>query len=75
MRIALVFLIGILLSQPGGRAFADPGVAASLAVEVAVIFTDEEIRIIRDHYHSHADDGSGKGKGKGRHKGLPPGIA
>ena len=51
---------------------------ARTAVGVEVVFTDEEIRIIRAYYETHGlDTGHGHGKGKGHKKagGLPPGIA
>jgi Ni/Co efflux regulator RcnB len=50
-------------------ASAAPGVA----IDVEVVFTAEEIRLIRAHYQSHGHHG--KGNGKRKHKGLPPGIA
>lgn len=71
MRIALAIIAGTLLLPAGATAFAEPQAAASLAVEVGVVFSDDEIRIIRDHYHSHGE----AGRGKSKHKSLPPGIA
>ena len=39
-------------------------------VGVEVVFTEDEIRIIRAYYQTH-----GSNYGKGKHKDLPPGIA
>jgi hypothetical protein len=41
------------------------------ATHVEIVFTDDEIRIIRAYYESNGYKSKGKGKGKG----LPPGIA
>lgn len=47
--------------------------SAHAAIDVEVIFTDNEVRIISSWYHEHGDN-SHKGRGK-KSKGLPPGIA
>lgn len=41
-------------------------------VGVEIVFSDDEIRIIRAYYETH---GSVHGNGKRKHKDLPPGIA
>jgi hypothetical protein len=41
------------------------------AGHIAVVFTSDEIRIIRDYYEKHGSEA----RGNGRKKGLPPGIA
>ncbi len=41
-------------------------------IGVEVVFTEDEVRIIRAYYQTH---GSKYGKGKHMHKDLPPGIA
>ena len=71
MRVALAVIPLILILSVGEAALAEPHVEASLALEVGVVFSDDEIRLIRDHYHSHA----ARSRGKGKHKALPPGIA
>ncbi len=43
-------------------------------VEVSVVFSDDEIRIISDWYHDHGSLGNKK-RGKSKRNGLPPGIA
>ena len=48
------------------------GASAQAALEVGVVFSDDEIRIISNWYHDH---GYSKGKGGKKGKGLPPGIA
>jgi hypothetical protein len=76
MRIAIALLAGLLCLQPGVAAHADSvSVGARVGdLEVDVVFTDKEIRLIRAHYESH--DGARGAKGKGGHKAkrLPPGI-
>ena len=44
------------------------------SVGVEVVFSDDEIKIIRAYYAS-SGYASAKGKHKHKHKGLPPGIA
>jgi Ni/Co efflux regulator RcnB len=63
----LVFGSALALSSDFSAAAA-PGVA----VDIEVVFTADEIRLIRAHYQSQ--DGH-HGKGNGKRKGLPPGIA
>lgn len=46
----------------------------SNSVGVEVVFSDNEIKIIRAYYASNGSV-SGKGKHKHKHKSLPPGIA
>ena len=65
----LVFGSALALSSDFSAAAA-PGVA----VDIEVVFTADEIRLIRAHYQSQ-DGHHGKGNGKRKHKGLPPGIA
>ena len=74
MRIATIFLAVILLQVPGVIFFGD-SVAAGLqtsSFEIEVVFSTDEIRIMRAHYDSQ---GGNSHRGKGKHKGLPPGIA
>lgn len=74
MRIATIFLAVILLQIPG-LMFSGDSVAAGLqtsSFEISVVFSTDEIRIIRAHYDSQGGNGH---RGKGKHKGLPPGIA
>jgi 5-keto 4-deoxyuronate isomerase len=54
MRIAVVSLAGMLMLGSGLALAADSMVTASLrgSIDVEVVFTDEEIRIIRAHYQS-----------------------
>lgn len=71
MRIAIVSLAGMLILGPGPAVAVDFTVAEPLngSIGVEVVFTDEEIRLIRAWYQSH--DGH---RGKHKQKGLPPGI-
>lgn len=47
-----------------------------VSVEVGVVFSAAEVRVIRDHYASAVGGKSkAKHKGKHKHKALPPGIA
>lgn len=74
MRIATIFLAVILLQVPG-VIFSGDSVAAGLqtsSFEISVVFSTDEIRIIRAHYDSQSGNSH---RGKGKHKGLPPGIA
>jgi Ni/Co efflux regulator RcnB len=78
MRAVLLVAIALLwgCATSGPVADGDPHPRATRvadAVHVEVIFTDEEIRIIRAYYESNGYHG--KSHGKGKHKGLPPGIA
>lgn len=90
MRVLLTLALGMLAgcSNTGGSAYGGYPASASTSahgraparttVGVEVVFTDDEIRIIRAYYESHGEDtGHGHGKGKGHKKagGLPPGIA
>jgi hypothetical protein len=63
----LVFGSALALSSDFSAAAA-PGVA----VDIEVVFTADEIRLIRAHYQSQSEH---HGKGNGKRKGLPPGIA
>jgi hypothetical protein len=73
-------LAGLLSLQPGAAARADSvSVGARVGgLEVDIVFTDEEIRLIRAHYESHDGSRGAKDNGKGKrgpgHKRLPPGI-
>ena len=74
MRMATIFLAVILLQIPG-LIFSGDSVAAGLqtsSFEIEVVFSTDEIRIIRAHYDSQSGNSH---RGKGKHKGLPPGIA
>lgn len=74
MRVALLSLVAVLLgcahqhTTPTASYPSTRPSQTSPTVSVEVIFSDEEIRIIRQYYETHA---SHKHKGKG----LPPGIA
>jgi hypothetical protein len=72
MRIAVVCLLGMLISGPGQAPAADSNVAEMPrgSIDLEVVFTDEEVRLIRAHYRSH-----GGHSGKHKQKSLPPGIA
>ncbi|MEX2125704.1 MAG: anti-virulence regulator CigR family protein [Woeseia sp.] len=76
MRIAVVSLAGLLILGPGAAVSAETGVGAAQhgSLEVEVVFTDEEIRLIYAHYQSHREH-DGKGNGGHKQKELPPGIA
>jgi hypothetical protein len=75
MRILLLPLLTLLCACAGGGAAAtnsrppSPHSAAAASVGISVVFSAEEIKIIRAYYES------GGRRHKGRHKGLPPGIA
>ena len=74
MRIVTIFLAVILLQLPG-VIFSGDSVAAGLqtsSFEIEVVFSTDEIRIIRAHYDSQSGNSH---RGKGKHKGFPPGIA
>ena len=47
---------------------------ARTAVGVEVVFSEDEIRIIRAYYETHGYE-AGRGNGRRNGKGLPPGIA
>lgn len=64
-----VFLIILLLGLAG---VSTP--VSDAAAEVAVVFTQDEVRIITSWYREHGSAPRGHGKGRG-HNGLPPGIA
>jgi hypothetical protein len=74
MRTAIVSLIWTMILGSGPAAAADSTVAeptnGSFGVEV--VFSDEEIRLIRAYYESHSKHSH---KHKHTHKSLPPGIA
>jgi hypothetical protein len=75
MRIAFLCLAGMLILGSGTVAAADSAVAEPRhgSIDVEIVFTDEEIRLIRAHYQSHGGH-DGQRKGKHKQKGLPPGI-
>lgn len=76
MRTAVLLLAGALLTGPVAIVAANAGATELLPASgsVEVVFSDEEIRIIRAHYESQSGN---KHKGHGRHKQhqLPPGIS
>ena len=76
MRIATFFLAAIFLQVPGVIFSGDSLAAGSRtsSFEVEIVFSSDEIRIIRAHYDSQGGN-SHRGKGKHKQKGLPPGIA
>ncbi|MDH4030510.1 MAG: anti-virulence regulator CigR family protein [Chromatiales bacterium] len=74
MRIALLSLVAILWgcahqhTTPATSYPSTRPAQTSPTARVEVIFSDEEIRIIRSYYETHA-------RHKNKVKGLPPGIA
>lgn len=79
MRILVVSLISLLCgcssvgpASTSGYSWSRPSSTAS-TVGVEVVFTGDEIKIIRAYYAAHGHSGNGKWKRK--NKGLPPGIA
>ncbi len=52
----------------------NPQPSAVADVEVSVVFSDDEIRIISDWYRDHGSSANKK-RGKSKRNGLPPGIA
>ena len=92
MRVFLILTLALLAgcSSTGGSGYGSHPSSSSAsthgrapartAVGVEVVFTEEEVRIIRAYYETHGESagyGRGNGKGKGNKKagGLPPGIA
>jgi len=75
MRNLTFTVLGFLLLGTDSVASANPGItdAQRASIEVGVVFTDDEIRIIRAHYQSQVGNG-GNGKGNGNYKAIPPGI-
>jgi hypothetical protein len=74
MRITVLLLVAMLAFH-GSVAVANDATSlrfTGAAIEVEVVFSDEEIRIIRAHYDSGSAE---RGKSNGKHKSLPPGIA
>ena len=66
-------VLSLLLTVP---AVADPGLSPESkllpgAGHVSVVFSEDEVRVIRDYYK----DREARSPGKGKNKGLPPGIA
>ncbi len=88
MRIMLLSLATVLAgcayhhtAPPSGQPSATSGPTAT-TVGVEVVFTEDEIRIIRAYYETHGSDGHknkelppGIAKNLARGKPLPPGIA
>jgi Ni/Co efflux regulator RcnB len=80
MRIVIVFLTAVLwgcssVSPVSTASYPRPtALPTSTTVGVEVVFSDDEIKIIRAYYATN-DAASGQGKHKHKHKGLPPGIA
>jgi hypothetical protein len=88
MRVSLILALLVLAgcSSTGGSTHGGYPSSASTpthgrapartAVGVEVVFTEEEVRIIRAYYESHDGDAiHGRGKGHKKARGLPPGIA
>jgi hypothetical protein len=83
MRVIFICLVALLWGcSSTGPVSSGPyprptAVTETSSVGVEVVFTDDEIRVIRAYYASGTSF-SGKGKHKGRHKhkgkSLPPGI-
>ena len=80
MRIAIACLMALLwgcssLSPVSTANYPRPtALPAATSVGVEVVFSDDEIKIIRAYYAQNGS-ASGKGKHKNKHKSLPPGIA
>jgi hypothetical protein len=76
MRTAVVSLFTTLVLGPAVALSSDFSASAApgVTVDVEVVFTADEIRLIRAHYQSHGGH-HGARNGKRKHKGLPPGIA
>lgn len=80
MRIVIVCLMALLwgcssMSPISTASYPRPmALPTSNSVGVEVVFSDNEIKIIRAYYASNGSV-SGKGKHKHKHKSLPPGIA
>ncbi len=80
MRIVIVCLMALLwgcssMSPMSTASYPRPmALPTSNSVGVEVVFSDNEIKIIRAYYASNGSV-SGKGKHKHKHKSLPPGIA
>lgn len=73
MRIATLFVVGILASGPALIADSHGAELLGGSFGVKVAFTDHEIRVIRAHYET--DRGSkSRGKSRNSQKSLPPGI-
>jgi len=69
----VTIFLSLLVTAP---AMADPGDSLESTLlpgsgHVGVVFTEDEIRVIRDYYK----DREVRSPGKGKNKGLPPGIA
>ncbi len=71
MRSLLIAIVSTLVAL-------SPTLTAAGEFGVSVVFTDNEISLIRAYYRDNTANNSNKGKGKGKGKGgqsLPPGIA
>ena len=69
MRILLIVIVSTLVALS-----ATPAAAGEFGV--SVVFTDNEISVIRAYYRDNTANNSNKGNGKGNGgKSLPPGIA
>ncbi len=78
MRVAIVLIMSLLWgcsslhgTSSGSYPSSRPA-PVEKTIGVEVVFTEDEIRIIRAYYQTHS---SNYGKGKHKHKALPPGIA
>ena len=63
MRHLVIALLATLLSSQ---------VSHAAELGISVVFSTDEISVIRDYYHDHVTTQGHKGK---KHHGLPPGIA
>ena len=75
MRIDILSLAGMMVlalspAMAGDISGVEPH---RTSLELEIVFTGEEIRIIRAHYEYHAGKNH-NGNGKSKQKGLPPGI-
>jgi len=76
MRIAILSIASILVLGPLPMIAANANAAEQTRslIEIEVVFTDQEIRIIRAHYESRTGNDRNR-SGKQKQKSLPPGIA
>ncbi len=74
MRVLPIATIVLSLLTAPAVADPDPSPESKLlpgAGHVSVVFSEDEVRVIRDYYR----DRESQARGKGHKKGLPPGIA
>ena len=76
--VSLLFLLssctGLNAAPPAKHAHAQKTTHETASAGIEVVFSDEQIRVIRAYYENHGSAHE-NGKGKNKSKGLPPGIA